>query len=91
MKTITIGEKTWTADYAGIGYLGYVKAQIHDGRTLGAVAPELEGAEQVILTEDGEQTGLFEGYTRLMRIERVDDTAVCFLLARPEEDEDGGI
>ena len=91
MKTITIREKTWPADYAGIGYLGMVKAQIHDGRALSLIAPELEGADQVILTEDGDQAGLFEGYTQLWRIERIDDTAVCFLLARPEEDEDGGI
>lgn len=91
MKTLQIKQKSFDADYAGVGYLGMVKAQIHDTRLLSEIAPDLEGADEVVLIEDDEQTGLFEGYTVLMRMERVDAEAVCFLLARPEDQGDGTV
>lgn len=88
MKTLLIKQKRFDADYAGVGYLGMVKAQIHDTRLLSEIAPDLEGADEVVLIEDDEQTKLFEGYTVLSRIERIDEEAVCFLLAKPEEEPD---
>ena len=88
MKTLLIKQKSFDADYAGVGYLGMVKAQIHDTRLLSEIAPDLEGAEEVVVMEGEEQTGLFEGYTVLNRIERIDSEAVCFLLAKPEEEPD---
>lgn len=85
MKSLVIGAKTWTADYAGIGYMGMLKAQIHDKRNISIIAPEIEGAATIILTEDGRQEYTqFDNYTQIVRIERIDENSVCILLARPE-------
>ena len=84
MKTLSIKGKAFEALYAGIGYMARLKSQIFDERPLSEIAPEIEGAEQIVLAEDGEQIGLFEGYTQLIRIERVDNESVGFILAKPE-------
>lgn len=80
-KTIRIREKTWNADYCGVGYSAMLKAQIYDPRPLSQIALDLEGADQVFFF-DGETEREFGGFTRLMRVERVDENAVCFLLDR---------
>lgn len=88
MVTLMINQKNFEAEHAGIGYLGMIKAELFDRRALSVIAPEIEGSEIIIKTEDGEETGVFEGYTRLMRIFRVDDEVVSILLAKPEEEPD---
>ena len=79
--TLTINGKTFDADYAGVGYRGWLKGQIHDERPLSEIAPEVEGSEQIVLDEDSVRTE-FDNFTRLMRIERIDDVAVVIMLAK---------
>ena len=80
-KTVTIRDKTWNAEYCGVGYKFMLKAQSYDPRPLSQIAPDLEGAEQIFFADDdGEHE--FGGFTQLMRVERVDENAVCFLLDR---------
>lgn len=86
MVTLTINQKNFEAEHAGIGYMNMLKAELFDSRALSVIAPEIEGSEEIIKTENGEQTGLFEGYTKLMRIFRVDNEVISILLAKPEEE-----
>ena len=79
--TLTINGKTFDADYAGVGYRGWLKGQIHDERPLSEIAPEVECSAQIILEEDSGRTE-FTNFTRLMRIERIDDVAVVIMLAK---------
>ena len=83
-KTLTINQVTYEADYAGIGYMGYLKAQIHDERPLSEIAPEIEWADLITL-EDNTGTTDFKGYTQLVRIERVDEHSVMFMLAKEDD------
>lgn len=83
-KTLTINRVTYEADYAGIGYMGYLKAQIHDERPLSEIAPEIEWADLITL-EDNTGTTDFKGYTQLVRIERVDEHSVMFMLAKEDD------
>ena len=85
-KKLTINQKQFDADYAGIGYMGYLKAQILDGRPLSEIAPEAEGSD-VILWDGDDRPVEFDGYTRLMRIERIDDVAVVIMLEHVETEQ----
>ena len=85
MKRLVIKQKNFDADYAGVGYLDMVKAQIYDERLLSDISPDLEGAYEVTLI-DGDESESFIGYIELIRIERIDEERVCFLLARPKDD-----
>lgn len=80
-KTIRIREKTWNAEYCGIGYEAMLKFQIYDPRPLSQIAPDIEGAFDLIWF-DGETEHTFGGFTRLQRIERRDASAVDVLLDR---------
>ena len=82
-KKLVINDKWFNADYAGIGYLGMLKAQIHDERPLSEIAPDVEGSRKIQLI-DGDDSRDFDGFTKLMRIERIDDIAVVILLASPD-------
>ena len=80
-KKLTINRKQFDCDYAGIGYMAWLKAQIHDERPLSEIAPEVEWADLITLEDDTGTTD-FAGYTQLMRIERIDDVAVVIMLAK---------
>ena len=84
--TLTINQKQFDADYAGVGYRGWLKAQIHDTRMLSEIAPEVEGSE-IITLEDNTGTTTFTGYTQLMRIEWIDDVSVVIMLAKEDDRE----
>lgn len=83
MRTISLKGKTLTVDYCGIGYMGMLKMQLHDSRKLSDIAPDMENAEEIILTEDGDQSGRFTGYTQLRRLEYVDGNSVIVILSHP--------
>lgn len=83
LKKLQIKNTLYDADYAGVGYNAWLKAQIYDSRQLSLVAPDVENAEEIILT-DGEKTEAFEGYTKLVQIQRVNDEVVMFMLEKPE-------
>ena len=50
---------------------------MHDDRLLSEIAPDIEGcAEIIVLGDDDKEQERYENFTQLMRIERIDDTAV---------------
>ena len=77
----------YSVDYCGIGYLGMLKMQVHDSRPLGEIAPEFDGLESVVYTDEGEEPEAFEGFSKLNRLEWVDDNSVIVILAKHEEEE----
>ena len=83
-RQLTINSKTFNCDYAGVGYRGYLKAQILDNRKLSEIAPEVEGSPAITYTDE-EGTTEFANFTRLMRLERIDDDAVVLMLEKVEE------
>lgn len=84
MRTIEINSREYRADYAGVGYRGYLKAQILDDRKLSVIAQEVEGSVSITYTDE-EGTTEFTNFTRLMRLERIDDEAVVLMLEKVEE------
>lgn len=80
MKQIrTSRDKTYDAEYCGVGYLSMLKMQIYDVRSLSVLAQEFDGLDEVIFVK-GEQERTFHNYKRLMRIERIDERAVVIIL-----------
>ena len=86
-KTIRIREKTWNANFCGIGYNAMLKFQIYDQRKLPQIAPDVDGADELIWY-DGEKEHIFGGYTLLKRIERIDAMAVDVYLDRDTNNEE---
>lgn len=69
--------KTYDADFCGVGYRGRLILQVHDGRLLSEIAPEIEGCHDIaVLDDDDKEQEHYENFTQLMRIERIDDIAV---------------
>lgn len=84
MKQIrTSRDKTYDAEYCGVGYLSMLKMQIYDTRPLSVLAQEFEGLDEVIFVK-GEQERTFHNYKILMRIERIDERAVVIILQQEE-------
>ena len=81
MRTITLNDNTFPVDYAGISMMGLFKAQLADDRPLSVLAPLVEGAETVLYSEDGEEQ-IFEGYSVLNRMEKVDENHAIIFLAK---------
>lgn len=85
--TINTGRRVYTALYAGIGLSGQFKAQIYDTRRLPVLAAELDGVQTLICTRKaGERmvTETFEGYTRLARLETLDDEMTLIVLRQED-------
>lgn len=80
-KTIRIREKTWNANFCGVGYRGFLVLQIYDPRLLSEIAPDVENADELVWF-DGETERTFGGFTRIQRIERIDASAVDVYLDR---------
>lgn len=87
-KIRTSRDMEYPVDYCGIGYEGMLKMQIKDSRPLGEIAPEFEGLDSVIYTKDEDEPHTFDGFTRLNRLEWVDDHDVVVILAKPQTEED---
>lgn len=81
MKKVTIKNRTYDADYAGVGYLDMLKMQVKDTRLLSVIAPDMEGADHVAV-EDGDTAREYDGYTILNRIERIDQDSGVVILAK---------
>ena len=81
MIQVRIREKTYDADYAGVGYLGFLKMQLKDERLLSEIVPEVEGAEMIACIAEGEERA-YTGFTELIRVERVDKESVILLLGK---------
>ena len=81
MIQVRIREKTYDADYAGVGYLGFLKMQLKDERLLSEIVPEVEGAEEIIRIADGRER-VYTGFTQLIRVERIDEGSVVLLLGK---------
>ena len=81
MIQVKIREKTYDADYAGIGYLGFFKMQLKDGRPLSLIAPEVEGAETITVIAEGKEL-IYTGFTELVQIGWVDNESVILVLRK---------
>ena len=81
MIQVRIRQKTYDADYAGVGYLGFLKMQLKDSRPLSLIVPEIEGAETIVSIAEGEERA-YTGFTELIRVERVDKESVILLLGK---------
>ena len=81
MIQMRIRQKTYDADYAGVGYLGFLKMQLKDSRPLSLIVPEVEGVETIVSITEGEERA-YTGFTELIRIERVDQESVILLLGK---------
>ena len=81
MIQVRIREKTYDADYAGVGYLGFLKMQLRDERPLSLIVPEVEGAEEIVRIAEGRER-FYIGFTQLIRVERVDEGSVVLLLGK---------
>lgn len=74
---IQFQNKTFDADFCGVGYRGRLILQVHDERPLSEIAPEIEGCPDIaVLDDDDKEQKHYENFTQLMRIERIDDIAV---------------
>lgn len=85
----TSGGHTYAAMYAGISLNGCFKAQIYDTRRLPAIAAELDAQARLEVYNDasGETPSeIFEGYTKLIRIESVDAETTMIMLDKEAAD-----
>lgn len=78
-RTLTIKDKQFECLYAGVGYRAMLKAQIFDKRPLSLIAPDVEGGDVIEYDDDGSHKK-FENYTRLIRVDRIDDDTVVIML-----------
>lgn len=92
MRTITTSRgKTYPVDYCGIGYLGMIKLQLQDSRPLGHIAPEMDGLEWLVYTDNDGTIQRFEDFCVLKRAEWVDGHSVVILLDKEAKDGDSEI
>ena len=92
MNRITIktsGGHIYTAMYAGIGLNGCFKSQIYDTRRLPDIAAELDAQSRLEIYNDASSetpSEVFEGYSRLIRIESVDAETTMIVLDKEATD-----
>lgn len=79
-RTLTIKSKQFDCLYAGVGFKAMLKAQIFDKRPLSIIAPEVEGGNVIEYDDDDGDHKKFENYTKLMRMDRIDDDTVVIML-----------
>lgn len=86
MRITTDSGKTFDANWAWgpVGARRRVLASIRDDRALSQIAADIEGASRMTCREDGAGEAVYQGYTRLVRIERTDDASVEIALEQGE-------
>lgn len=85
MVTIKTSKRhTYQADYCGVGYMGWLKMQIHDSRALDVVAREFSGLTAVEATPEGSEAVTYENYTLLRRVDWVDEQSIIIMLAKED-------
>lgn len=84
MKITTDSGKTFDANWAWgpVGARRRVLASLRDGRALSQIAVDLEGAESLTCAEENSAEAVYQGFTRLVRIERTDDGCVEIALEK---------
>jgi hypothetical protein len=83
MRSIKVGNMVFRVMYAGVSpFTDHFKAQIYfETMSIGKIASELDG-NTGILYMDGDAEETFEGYSRLIKIEYVDNETVVAILER---------
>jgi hypothetical protein len=83
MRSIRVGNAVFRVMYAGVSpFIDHFKTQIYfENLTIGQIASVLDG-NAGILYENGDSQETFEGYSRLIKIEFVDNETVVAILER---------
>lgn len=85
MRNIRIGNAVLRVMYAGVSpFVDHFKTQIYyDSMGIGEIAGILDRNTGIIYDDDGNQQ-TFEGYSKLTKIERVDEETVVAILEQEE-------
>lgn len=84
MQLKTNNGNTYAVHWAAVASTGHLLFQMNDERLLSVIAPEFEGLEWLKREDEDEGNKLFEGFTVLDSIKRVEPGVVLLSLAKGE-------
>jgi len=84
MQLKTSNGNAYTVHWAAVASTGFLLFQMDDARLLSVIAPEFEGLEWLKREDKNEGDKLFEGFSVLDSIKRIEPGAVLLSLGKGE-------